>query len=224
MENHFVKMENLSVGFSLNYPILKDLTYSINRGEVIAITGRNGSGKTTLVRTIAGLLKPLGGNLRKARDLRISMVPQIKKMSLSYPLSVEKILAMPEESEFFFPFKRHIFTDEQLSLLNEFGVLDYKKKLLRECSGGQIQKVLLLRSLIGRANLLILDEPLDALDESTKYIFMNYIKGRIAKSNLTILLITHHLEETWMQNFTRCLSLMDGRMEESEHGKCNTIH
>lgn len=224
MQNFFVKMIGLSVGFSPSFPILKDISYSVERGEIIAITGRNGSGKTTLVRTIAGLLKPLGGKLIKTSDLKITMVPQIKKMNLSYPISVEKILRMPLESRFFFPFKKSGFSEEQHKLLQEFGVLEYKDKLLRECSGGQIQKVLLMRSLIGTANFLILDEPLDALDEFTKSLFMNYIKKRIASKEISILLITHHLEENWMQNFTRCISILDGRLEENEFGKCSTIH
>lgn len=224
MSSFLVRLEKLNIGFSSSFPILQNINFSVAEGEIIAITGRNGSGKTTLIRTIAGLLQPLNGKINRSNNLSISLVPQIKKMNLSYPISVEEILSLPEETGFFFPFKKYKFSSNELNILEQFGITDYKNKLLRECSGGQIQKVLLARSLIGNSNLLILDEPLDALDESSKTLFMNLVRERMKKNELSILLITHHLEENWMQNFTKCISLIDGKMEESEHGKCHTIH
>lgn len=108
MNTPLVKLHDVSVGFTKSFPIVNGVNFSVHPGEIIAITGRNGSGKTTLVRTIAGLLKPLMGKIHRSKKLSISLVPQIKKINLSYPVSVEKILKLPLETGFFFLLKNLI--------------------------------------------------------------------------------------------------------------------
>ena len=75
--------------------------------------------------------------------------------------------------------------------------------LVRECSGGQLQKVLIARSLLSEANMIFLDEPLDALDSDSKNIVTEILKREIKEKNKTIFIITHHIEKNWLSEFNR---------------------
>jgi ABC-type Mn2+/Zn2+ transport system ATPase subunit len=218
MNEFLFTLENLNVGYSTDSPILKNLNLTVNSNEIIAITGKNGSGKSTLIRTISNLQKPLSGKILKKNDFKVSLVPQLKKINLSYPLSVEEILKLPIELENNF-LKKIQFDEIQLEILEKLGINSIQNKLLKECSGGQIQKVLLARSLIGTSDLIILDEPLDALDWKARELVFKIFMDKVLKSNVSLLIITHNLEEEWMNHFTKLLVTEDGNLKEGKFGK-----
>jgi ABC-type Mn2+/Zn2+ transport system ATPase subunit len=218
MNEFLFTLENLNVGYSTDSPILKNLNLTVNSNEIIAITGKNGSGKSTLIRTISNLQKPLSGKIFKKIDFKVSLVPQLKKINLSYPLSVEEILKLPMELENNF-LKKVQFDEIQLEILEKLGIYSIQNKLLKECSGGQIQKVLLARSLIGTSDLIILDEPLDALDWKARELVFKIFMDKVLKSNVSLLIITHNLEEEWMNHFTKLLVTEDGNLKEGKFGK-----
>jgi ABC-type Mn2+/Zn2+ transport system ATPase subunit len=218
MNEFLFTLENLNVGYSTDSPILINLNLTVNSNEIIAITGKNGSGKSTLIRTISNLQKPLSGKIFKKNDFKVSLVPQLKKINLSYPLSVEEILKLPIELENNF-LKKVQFDEIQLEILEKLGINSIQNKLLKECSGGQIQKVLLARSLIGTSDLIILDEPLDALDWKARELVFKIFMDKVLKSYVSLLIITHNLEEEWMNHFTKLLVTEDGNLKEGKFGK-----
>jgi ABC-type Mn2+/Zn2+ transport system ATPase subunit len=218
MNEFLFTLENLNVGYSTDSPILKNLNLTVNSNEIIAITGKNGSGKSTLIRTISNVQKPFSGKIFKKIDFKVSLVPQLKKINLSYPLSVEEILKLPMELENNF-LKKVQFDEIQLEILEKLGIYSIQNKLLKECSGGQIQKVLLARSLIGTSDLIILDEPLDALDWKARELVFKIFMDKVLKSNVSLLIITHNLEEEWMNHFTKLLVTEDGNLKEGKFGK-----
>jgi zinc transport system ATP-binding protein len=213
-----IYLENVSVGYSLDTPILSNVNLRIYPKEIIGITGKNGSGKSTLIRTISKLQKPLGGKFISKDHLKISLVPQLKKINLSYPLSVEEILKLPMVLEKPF-FQKINFLENQLDTLDKLGILSIRKKLLRECSGGQIQKVLLARSLISGSDLIILDEPLDALDWKARELVFEILMKMVTVSVVSLLIITHNLEREWMNHFTQLLVTEEGNLKEGKFGK-----
>jgi zinc transport system ATP-binding protein len=213
-----IYLENVSVGYSIDTPILSEVNLRIDPKEIIAITGKNGSGKSTLIRTISKLQRPLGGKIISKDHLKISLVPQLKKINLSYPLSVEEILKLPMVLEKPF-FHKINFIENQLDILDKLGILTIRKKLLRECSGGQIQKVLLARSLISSSDLIILDEPLDALDWKARELVFEILMKMVTESVVSLLIITHNLEREWMNHFTQLLVTEDGNLKEGKFGK-----
>ena len=218
MSEFLFSLENLNVGYSSDSPILKNLNLTVNTNEIIAITGKNGSGKSTLIRTISNLQKPLSGKIHSKINFKVSLVPQLKKINLTYPLSVEEILKLPMELDNYF-FKKVKFDDSQLEILEKLGINFIQNKLLRECSGGQVQKVLLARSLIGNSDLIILDEPLDALDWKARELVFKIFMDKVSVSNVSLLIITHNLEEEWMNHFTKLLVTDDGYLKEGKFGK-----
>ncbi len=213
-----ISLDNVSVGYLKDTPILSNLNLTIYPKEIIAITGKNGSGKSTLIRTISKLQKPLDGKIESKNHLKISLVPQLKKINLSYPLSVEEILKLPMELERTF-FRSTNFLENQLGILEKLGILSIQKKLLRECSGGQVQKVLLARSLISDSDLIILDEPLDALDWKARELVFEILIKMVTVSSVSLLIITHNLEKEWMNHFTRHLVTEDGNLKVGKFGK-----
>ncbi|MCB1141828.1 MAG: ATP-binding cassette domain-containing protein [Leptospiraceae bacterium] len=209
--------KDLTVGYTKNYPILKNININFSPGTISAIIGANGTGKTTFMKTLSGLLKPLSGKLIRNPDLRMTLVPQLKRINMGYPITVEKVLKMPEEANGFFPFYK--FTKDQLEILEKLEILKYRDSLLRECSGGQIQKVLIARSLISNSNLILLDEPLDALDKKTRNMIFSMFINKINEQNASILIITHHLNHDWSDQFSRVLKTNEGRLEEVNHAE-----
>jgi len=218
VSDYLFSLVDLSIGYSKELPILSNINMTVFPKEIIAITGKNGSGKSTLIRTISKLQKPLGGKILSKDNLKISLVPQLKKINLSYPLSVEEILKLPMVLEKPF-FQKINFLENQLNILEKLGILSIRKKLLRECSGGQIQKVLLARSLISVSDLIILDEPLDALDWKARELVFEILMKMVTISVVSLLIITHNLEREWINHFTQLLVTEDGNLKEGKFGK-----
>lgn len=209
--------KQLVVGYKKNFPILSDININFFPGSVSAVIGANGTGKTSFIKTLSGLIKPLSGLLIKNPNLKMTMVPQLKRINMEYPITVEKTLRMPEESKIFY--KNFSFTVEQQEILDRLGILQYKNLLLRECSGGQIQKVLIARSLISDSNLIILDEPLDALDKFSRNLVFSLFIEKIQEKNASILIITHHLNHDWAEKFNHVFRTNEGKLEEVKIGE-----
>jgi ABC-type Mn2+/Zn2+ transport system ATPase subunit len=192
--------KNLCIGFDSRYPILNEINLTVNKGDFACLLGSNGSGKSTFVRTISGIIPKCCGDFYLAADIKISMVPQFKKMQFQYPLTVKEVLLLSEK---FTLFHKTNFTNEQELMIEKMGIKSILNLLVKECSGGQLQKVLIARSLISEANLVFLDEPMDALDSDSKLIVTEILKTEIKEKNKTIFIITHHIEKTWLSEFNR---------------------
>lgn len=192
--------KNLCIGFDSRFPILNQIDLTLNQGDFACLLGSNGSGKSTFVRTISGIIPKCCGDYTLGKDVKISMVPQFKKMQFQYPLTVKEVLFLSEKFTFF---PKSKFTEEQSQLIEEMGISPILNLLVRECSGGQLQKLLIARSLISEANLIFLDEPMDALDSKSKEIVTKILKSQIKTKNKTIFIITHHIEKNWLSEFNR---------------------
>jgi ABC-type Mn2+/Zn2+ transport system ATPase subunit len=216
--NYFVKTESLSVGYRKGFPVVSDISFSIQPGKTYALVGGNGSGKTTLFRTLTGLITPLSGEYYLSKDITCSYVPQAKKMRLDYPLNVEEVLIMPENIGFsFLPKKK--FSNWQMDLIERTGVQLFLKKQISECSGGQLQRVLILRSLLTEANLIFLDEPMDSLDHKSRDLFQTVLKEFLLQKNRALFFITHSLDHDWRSGFNEIFELDEGKFYKITDGE-----
>jgi ABC-type Mn2+/Zn2+ transport system ATPase subunit len=207
--------EYLSIGYRKSSPILQDIHVHLKQGERIALLGANGSGKSTLVKTISGLLSPLSGKIHLDPKRKISLVPQMKNLKLEFPMSIYDSLVLSQSSHLPF-WKKWKPNQMDQEILERTGVSNIQELLLRECSGGQLQKFLIARSLLSGANLLFLDEPMDALDSSSQQGILDLFLDLQKKKVLGLFMITHNISKNWLGYFHRVYKIQGDSIVEDK--------
>lgn len=194
--NKILEVENLTFGYGNNL-IFKNTSFSINKGEFVAIIGENGAGKSTLMKLITKELKPDSGVIKLNFDGDIGYVPQLSAAkSNNFPITVNEILALNLHDQIK---KFHTLDEENKSQIDDIlylvGLKGFGDKLFGDLSGGQKQKAILGKALISNPDLLLLDEPLIGLDKDSKMNFLNLLIHQCRHHGITILMITHELSE-----------------------------
>ncbi|MGI6787769.1 MAG: ATP-binding cassette domain-containing protein [Acholeplasmataceae bacterium] len=151
---------------------------TINKHELLLITGSNGSGKTTLLKLILGFIEPDVGEIITFKKINFNYLPE--KTSLPY---------FQTAYEYLFVISRLKKVELDLKLLTDLNIPVYKK--IGHLSKGNYQKVAIASSLIGTSDLIILDEPLSGLDEKTSNILKEIIK-QLLKDGKSIIISTHN--------------------------------
>lgn len=181
--------------------VLQSVNLSVPAGQVIALIGPNGSGKTTLLRTLVGLQKASAGEIKlfgqnelAAALPRIGYVPQRFNLESSFILSVREFLALrlSETRHWFWQSHRRIDACIRASLA-EIGVEGLLDRPLAKLSGGQLQRVLIAFSLLGKPELLLLDEPTAGVDLPGEQTFYDLIAEIQQRHHLTVILVSHDL-------------------------------
>jgi len=190
--------ENLTIYYD-NYKAVEDITFKLDSGETLLLLGPNGAGKTSLLKTIAGLHQSYTGKLlvfgkfpAEVRDL-ISYVPQSYSLNERVPLKAIEVVAMGalyKKGLIHFNIPKALLKEAEEAL--EFvGLGDLKNKRFAELSGGQKQRVLLARALVSKPRLLLLDEPLSALDPSARVEVVSVLAKIKREMGLTMIITTH---------------------------------
>lgn len=187
-------LENLTLGYH-NQPILRHLNLTVHDRDFICIVGPNGSGKTTLIRGILGLIKPISGQI-KYHDLNpnsIGYIPQESSIDLHFPASVLEIVLSGtlNRTKFFYS---HADRETALHHLDLLGIKNLQSASFADLSGGQRQKVLLARALSATDKLLVLDEPNNNLDPTSKSQLYQLLRELNSKQNIAIIMVTHDLD------------------------------
>ncbi len=218
LNRELISTKNLSVGYRKGFPVVSNIELSIQSGKTYALVGGNGSGKTTLFRTLTGLISPLSGEIESAKFISTSYVPQSKKMRLDYPLSVQEVLLMPRNIGLsFLPKKK--FSESELALIERTGVQSFLNHQISQCSGGQLQRVLILRSLLTNADLIFLDEPMDSLDHISRDLFQTILAEYIKTGDKSLFFITHSLSHDWKNGFDEIFEIDDGKFYHITQGE-----
>ncbi|MEP1535421.1 MAG: metal ABC transporter ATP-binding protein [Paracoccaceae bacterium] len=177
-----VQVENLSVRYGAK-TVLSHVSLRIDAGEIVTIVGPNGSGKTSLLRAIIGAVKPAQGHITHGSGVKIGYVPQKLHIDETLPITVSRFLKLPGD-----------VTVAQIDqALAQAGVHDLAKAQLSKLSGGQFQRVLLARALIGKPDLLLLDEATQGLDQRGSASFYQQIESVRQNTGCAVLMISHEL-------------------------------
>ncbi len=188
-----MSVENLIVKYQ-SYEVLRDVSFSIQKGDYIAIVGPNGAGKTTLIKSILGLTDIYSGNI-KFNTKKIGYLQQ--KVSLDdskFPASVREVIKSGLLIGKRFPKIYQRSDNGKVSLvINKLGLGDLSDKLIGKLSGGELQKVLMARALISEPEILFLDEPATALDPVSRDGFYRTIRELNEREDITIVLISHDI-------------------------------
>ena len=162
-----IKAENISVTRNKK-EILKNINIVINQKDFITILGPNGAGKSMLLKCLLGFYKPDNGSIIKSPGLKISYTPQDFTIDKSIPITALDFITLNKKIE----------NKKITEISQEFKIEKILKQQLSTLSGGELQKILIVRSLVDNPNLLILDEPTQNLDVSGQlnfYKFLNQI-------------------------------------------------
>ncbi|WP_439443472.1 ATP-binding cassette domain-containing protein [Listeria aquatica] len=174
-------------------PLLQDISVSINKGDIVALEGINGSGKTLIIRAILGLIKTSG---------EIKVDSQMVRVGEKYPVKAGILIENPSLIEEFTAFtnldllaelQEDVTEEDIIALLKEFNLPFQGKQKVKKFSLGMKQKLGIAQALIGNSELIILDEPTNALDQTSIQNLIHYIKKLNQELNITFIIASHDL-------------------------------
>lgn len=191
-----LKIQNVKKTFinSKKFTGLRETTFEVNKKEIVSIIGKSGCGKSTLLKLISGLEKTsngiieLNGKIIDRPDEKIAMVfqePRLMPWLNVYDNIKISLLNKKKDDQ------------EQIimAMLDNLNLKEYFNMWPKELSGGMAQRVSIARALVKKPEVLLLDEPFSALDSFTKKKLHEFVKLLWKKFNLTIVLVTHDIEE-----------------------------
>jgi zinc transport system ATP-binding protein len=179
--------------------ILTDVSLTVRKGDFYALIGPNGGGKTTLLKVILGLLTPDRGTVRicgrppaEKRNV-IGYVPQFRTFDFGYPITVKEMVLSGRLGHIPGILKRYGPVDiaHAEAALETLGISGLADREIRRLSGGEQQRVMIARALVGGPEILLLDEPTVYVDAPTEHQFFE-IMDRL-RSSMTVMLVTHDI-------------------------------
>lgn len=198
-----IKYSNVSLECNTSGKILENINIHINDGDFFILVGPSGSGKTTTLKLLNRLIKQTSGDIffqgkniieYNKRELRLNTGYVLQQISLFPNLTVEENISLIPEMK---KINKNVIKDKTLKLLEKVGLepLKYLNKYPHELSGGEKQRVGILRAIIANPKILLMDEPFSALDPLSKSQLQDLIKKLHTEYNMTTLFVTHDINE-----------------------------
>lgn len=179
---NLITVKDLSINYGA-HTVLSRVSLSVEAGEIVTIVGPNGSGKTSLLRAIIGAVKPVLGTVTVGQDVKLGYVPQRLHIDETLPMTVTRFLQLPG-------WTTSALIDQALT---QAGVPELAGSQLSKLSGGQFQRVLLARALLGAPDILLLDEATQGLDQRGSAAFYQQIELVRKETGCAVLMISHEL-------------------------------
>ena len=213
-----MEVRNVSYHYKGSPEVLRDVSFTTQPGEFLAILGNNGVGKSTLLKCFNHILRPDSGHvLLDGEDLLAMSAREAAKrvafVSQSIPstqMTVHDVVMLGRR-----PYMKWGFTEEDHTIVHEamhrLDVEDMRGRFLNELSGGEKQKVMLARALAQQPKALLLDEPTSALDIRNQYQVLKMVRDICHKDNMIAVVVIHDLNLA-LQFCDRLLLLKDGQV------------
>ena len=183
--------------------LLEDINMTIRNGDYISVVGENGSGKSTLIKLILGLLVPSRGVISNTYRHRAYVPQRFETLNSQFPITVWEVLNCYRQV------LRLKDKDLIRTCLEQMGVYDLKDQLIGSLSGGQCQKVLIARALMGHPDLLIFAEPSTGIDVRSQEELYPFIKDLNENQGITVLTVEHNLKFA-VRNSTKLFHVVGG--------------
>lgn len=216
MSAPIIELRHVTAGYG-NHPILRDLDVSVARGEFVAVLGPNGSGKTTLLRLLLGLLEPNAGSVAVEGDApttarsHVGYVPQHRGFDRDLPIRGRELVELGLSGRRYgLPLPRRSMrrrVDEALELV---GATAFATAPIGMLSGGEQQRLRIAQALLADPTLLLLDEPLLALDPRRQHEITTLLDERRRVSGMTVVFVTHEINPV-LPFVDKVLYLVGGR-------------
>ena len=193
-----LEMEHLSF-VSDGKVILDDISYSLEEGEFLSITGPSGSGKSTLLKIIATILSRTEGEIRYQGKSLDAYEPTEYRKEVSYTFQTPVLFGKTVRDNLAFPYeirKKEFDEKKAISYLESLGLpKEYLDKEINTLSGGEKQRVALIRNVLFQPKILLLDEVTSALDEANRQIIWKWLQEMREHADMTIIMVSHNEEE-----------------------------
>ncbi len=193
-----VSVNNFSISFG-DTKILEDINFEVQKGEIVTLLGKSGCGKTTILRSIAGLQKDHDGEICIGNTCVSSKDVYEKNREVGYIFQDYALFPhLNVEENIAFALDKLSKKDREAKvqkLLNQFDIVDHRKKQIHQLSGGQQQRVAIARAMANNPKILLLDEPFANLDSQLRYKTKMWVKNLIKKYELSAILVTHDKKE-----------------------------
>lgn len=199
---HYIEISDLTFYYD-EEPVLEDVSYHVDAGEFVILTGENGAAKSTLIKASLGLLKPSKGTVKIAQKnqegqkLSIGYIPQqVASFNAGFPSTVLELVRSGRYPRGCW-FKRLSEKDHQhvKRALESVGMWEMRHRRIGELSGGQKQRISLARIFATDPDLFILDEPTTGMDEESRNEFYRLLRHSAHEHGKAILMITHDHED-----------------------------
>lgn len=178
-----VKLDNVCLNFN-DISVLDNISFEILPGRIVTLIGPNGAGKTTLLKIILGIIRPDSGSIRKKPGIKIGYIPQKLNLSRAIPLTVKRFLCLDAP-----------YGDKELAgVLKQTGLPpEILQRSVHPLSGGEMQRVMLARTLLKQPDLLVLDEPAQGLDPVGEEQFYALLDELNQTKKCAIVMVSHDL-------------------------------
>ncbi|MEW6511297.1 MAG: metal ABC transporter ATP-binding protein [Bacteroidota bacterium] len=194
-----IRFSGVTLGYGTK-TVLRDVSFEVHAGEYFGLVGPNGAGKTTIVRAILGTLVPVRGSVRVTAPgggpVRFGYVPQRDTLDYILPYSVEEIVMMGRYRQIGLV-KRPGAEDREAvrESLSHVAIGDLAGRSFQELSGGQKQRALIARALASHPDILVLDEPTNGMDLSSRISILQLIDRLHEEDRLTVIMVSHLLDD-----------------------------
>jgi len=172
------------IGYEVNgRQILHDISFTLEPDQITTIIGPNGAGKSSLVNIVIGLNRVFSGRITRKPGLSMSYLPQNSKMNPLVPMTVRRLMSLT----------RKVSERDLLQALTKTSVASLLNHQVRDLSGGEMQRVMLARALLGKPQLLVLDEPTAGVDITGEVQMYELIAELRDEIHCAILMVSHDL-------------------------------
>lgn len=188
-----IQLNNLSIGYN-GISIMDDINLTFEDGKIYGILAKSGAGKSTLLRTIAGLLKPVSGEviidgkIHKNADKNPVYMMHQKYSNFNWLTCIDNVLIAQRD-------KKLRNEADAIKVLHKVGLIEHVDRWPSQLSGGMQQRLALARTLYVKPKYLLMDEPLSALDDKTRSDMQQLITDIQNETGCTIVMVTHSQDE-----------------------------
>ncbi|MDE6583955.1 MAG: ABC transporter ATP-binding protein [Anaeroplasmataceae bacterium] len=200
-----------------NKQILENITFDVEQGEFLSLLGSSGCGKTTLLKLLVGIETPTSGAIYKDGIDISALTPFERKIGIVFQnyalfpnMNVFQNIAFALRSQHL---KKEEIEVKVKDMIEMVGLSEHIYKKPNQLSGGQQQRVAIARTLIMQPDIILLDEPMSALDASIRMVLRKLLKEIQKKANVTMIYVTHDQEEAFAMS-ERILILNNGKIEQ----------
>lgn len=198
--------------------ILDNINYSVDEGEFLSIMGPSGSGKSTLLKIISSIISKTSGDILYKNKAIEEYNPSDYRKEVSYCFQSPVLFGQTVEDNLSFPYdirNERFDSKKAIQFLEEVGLPEeYLLKPINTLSGGEKQRVAVIRNVLFQPKILLLDEITSALDQTNREIIWNWLRGLKMKSSMTVLMVSHNEQELELAD--KNIKIIEGKLINEE--------